>query len=130
MVEIDGLSHKTTKKYDENRSVFLYNVKGCIVKRFTNEEVAKDVVGVVNKICVFQPTERKVRFIPEGRRRKKINRKKIRRKRELLLEEEIEKGKLQRIKDFHAKSREKRIQIEMKSHFLDRRLDRQIALDS
>ncbi|MCO5935566.1 endonuclease domain-containing protein [Mucilaginibacter sp. RB4R14] len=52
VIELDALVHLQKKDYDANRDLVLREL-GLSIIRFTNDEVAKDIHGVVNKIADY-----------------------------------------------------------------------------
>jgi very-short-patch-repair endonuclease len=55
IIEIDGKNHKSQKRYDQDRTKWLNKNRNCIVLRFTNEEIEKNIDSVINKILKFNP---------------------------------------------------------------------------
>ena len=53
IVEIDGGIHESQKDYDQQRSEILEQDKNLRIIRFKNEEVFKDLPGVINRVKQF-----------------------------------------------------------------------------
>lgn len=59
VIEVDGPSHATQRHYDAQRTEWMRSHRGCVVARFTNEQVITQLNLVMRTIAALEP---KLRF--------------------------------------------------------------------